>query len=106
MEIMIVVAIIGLLLAVAIPNFGNARGTAQRTGCINNLQQIDGAKTTWAMENKKQDTDAVTLEDLKKYIKLDANGNIPGCPAGGTYSITTVGDNPICSLASKGHKLP
>ena len=37
---------------------------------------------------------------------LDANGNIPGCPAGGTYSITTVGDNPICSLASKGHKLP
>ena len=42
-EIMIVVAIIGLLAAIAIPNFVKARGTAQRNACINNLRLIDGA---------------------------------------------------------------
>jgi prepilin-type N-terminal cleavage/methylation domain-containing protein len=43
-EIMIVVAIIGLLAAIAIPNFVRARTTAQQNACINNLRQIDGAK--------------------------------------------------------------
>jgi prepilin-type N-terminal cleavage/methylation domain-containing protein len=52
-EIMIVVAIIGLLAAIAIPNFVKARGTAQKNACINNLRQIDGAKEQWALENKK-----------------------------------------------------
>jgi prepilin-type N-terminal cleavage/methylation domain-containing protein len=52
-EIMIVVAIIGLLAAIAIPNFVKARQTAQRNACISNLRQIDGAKEQWALENKK-----------------------------------------------------
>ena len=48
-EIMIVVAIIGLLAAIAIPNFVRARNTAQKNTCINNLRQIDGAKQQWAL---------------------------------------------------------
>ncbi|HZV36220.1 MAG TPA: prepilin-type N-terminal cleavage/methylation domain-containing protein, partial [Verrucomicrobiae bacterium] len=48
-EIMIVVAIIGLLAAIAIPNFVHARTTAQQNACINNLRQIDGAKQEWAL---------------------------------------------------------
>jgi prepilin-type N-terminal cleavage/methylation domain-containing protein len=103
-EIMIVVAIIGMLAAIAIPNFVKARQTAQQTGCINNLRQMDGAIQTWALEKNQGPESAVTLDNIKPYIKLDSNGNLPGCPAGGTYSVTTVATPPTCSIA--GHKLP
>ena len=67
-EIMIVVAIIGLLAAIAIPNFVKARNTAQATGCINNLRMIDGAKQTWALE-KGMGPDAEPTEvQLLDYI--------------------------------------
>ena len=52
-EIMIVVAIIGLLAAIAIPNFVKARTTSQMNACINNLRQVDGAIQQWALEFKK-----------------------------------------------------
>ena len=52
-EIMIVVAIIGLLAAIAIPNFVRARTTAQMNACINNLRQIDSAKQQWALETRQ-----------------------------------------------------
>ncbi|SRR5258707_10029753 len=110
-EIMIVVAIIGLLASIAIPNFVKARNTAQTQACITNLRQIEGAINEWALENKKQDSDPVTLENLKgtggsgtSYIKLDGSGNIPGCPAGGTYTLSTVATPPSCSVTI--HKLP
>jgi prepilin-type N-terminal cleavage/methylation domain-containing protein len=100
-EIMIVVAIIGLLAAIAIPNFVKARNTAQATGCINNLRQIDGAKQTWALE-KGQGPDASPQDtDLKPYIKLDNKNNIPGCPAQGHYTIGNVGTLPTCDLSSR-----
>ena len=57
-EIMIVVAIIGLLAAIAIPNFVKARTASQTSACIANLKQIDGAKATWALEEKKQNSNA------------------------------------------------
>jgi prepilin-type N-terminal cleavage/methylation domain-containing protein len=105
-EIMIVVAIIGLLASVAIPNFVKARTTAQTTACISNLQQLEGAINQWALINKKGNGDAVTLEDIKngQFIKLDANGDIPHCPGGGQYSVTTVDAPPTCS--KPGHVLP
>lgn len=88
---MIVVAIIGLLAAVAIPNLVKARKSAQRQTCINNLRSIDGAKTTWALENKKGDGDVPTEADLN----LDPR---PECPAGGTYDIRSVGEKATCSV--------
>jgi len=104
-EIMIVVAIIGLLAAIAIPNFVKARVTAQQTGCINNLRQMDGAVQTMALEKHKQDSDSYDLNDLKPYIKLDSNGDLPHCPAGGTYSPgASVTNGPTCSVPT--HKLP
>lgn len=105
-EIMIVVAIIGLLASMAIPNFVKARNQAQTTACISNLQQIEGAISTWALQNKKGSGDAVTLEDLKAggFIKLTASGDLPACPGGGQYSVTTVDANPTCS--KPGHVLP
>ena len=51
-EIMIVVLIIGILMAIAVPNFIRARESSRRSSCIANLKQIDSAKEQWAMDNK------------------------------------------------------
>ena len=97
-EIMIVVAIIGLLAAIAIPNFIKAREASQKNACVNNLRQIDGAKQTWALENKKVGTDTPGDGDLfgaTLYIK-----DKPGCPANGTYTLGNVDTKPVCSVGN------
>jgi len=104
-EIMIVVAIIGLLAAIAIPNFVKARTTSQMNACINNLRQLDGAVQQYALENKLASSATYALTDLKPYIKLTSAGNLPACPAGGTYTAgATVAAPPTCGVA--GHALP
>jgi prepilin-type N-terminal cleavage/methylation domain-containing protein len=107
-EIMIVVAIIGLLAAIAIPNFVKARTTSQQNACINNLRQMDGGVQQWALENKAAAGAAVTLSQIQPYIKLTSGNNLPACPASGTYAVTTVSVNPTCSLsgATVPHVLP
>jgi prepilin-type N-terminal cleavage/methylation domain-containing protein len=109
-EIMIVVAIIGLLAAIAIPNFIRARTTAQKNACINNLRQIDGSIQQWALENKKGPSDGVTFPDISSYLK-----NSVVCPSGGStfansYNLTNVGEKPTCRTAgggaANGHQLP
>jgi prepilin-type N-terminal cleavage/methylation domain-containing protein len=103
-EIMIVVAIIGLLAAVAIPNFVRARATSQANACINNMHQIDGAVTEWALEKGKKTGDPAPslATDLTPYLKLNSSGSIPSCPAGGSYIFNTVGAIPqiTCSLGT------
>jgi prepilin-type N-terminal cleavage/methylation domain-containing protein len=109
-EIMIVVAIIGLLAAIAIPNFVKARATSQMNACINNLRQIDAAANEWALEKGKQTGATISMNtDLTPYIKLNSASSIPPCPASGTYTLAKVGDTPICSLSSltsSAHVLP
>jgi prepilin-type N-terminal cleavage/methylation domain-containing protein len=109
-EIMIVVAIIGLLAAIAIPNFVKARATSQMNACINNLRQIDAAANEFALEKGKQTGASITYpSDLTPYIKLNSASSIPPCPAQGTYACGTVGVNPTCTLATLGsspHVLP
>ena len=100
-EIMIVVAIIGLLAAIAIPNFVKARATSQANACINNLRQIDAAASQFALEQGKTTGAAINFPgDLTPYIKLNSAGSLPACPAGGSYSDATVGATPTCSLGS------
>ena len=99
-EIMIVVAIIGLLAAIAIPNFVKARTTAQKNACINNLRQIDGAKEQWALEAKVAPTADIDKAAVDGYIK----GNAPACPAGGAYVYGNVATPPTCDVT--GHVLP
>jgi prepilin-type N-terminal cleavage/methylation domain-containing protein len=101
-EIMIVVAIIGLLAAIAIPNFVRARETAQTNACINNLRQIDGAKQQWALEAGKSSTDTVAWTDIAPYVKQGA-GIQTNCPAKGTYTIGDVQTSPTCDKT--GHVL-
>ena len=108
-EIMIVVAIIGLLAAIAIPNFVRARATTQANACINNLTQIDNAGQEWAIENNKASGATASVSaNLSPYIKLNATSKVPGCPGGGTYNDTvSVGTSPTCSLSTStpAHKL-
>ena len=94
-EMMIVAALIGLLAVIAIPNWVHARTTSQTNACLNNLRQIDAAKNEWALENRKKTGDVPTAQDLKPYLK---NSVFPTCPAGGTYTIGAVGDDPTCSI--------
>ncbi len=102
-EIMIVVAIIGLLAAIALPNFVKARATSQANACINNLRQLDTAVQQFAFEKNKHVGDTINYPgDLTPYIKLNSAGSLPTCPAGGTYTIPPVGSAPsaVCSLGN------
>jgi prepilin-type N-terminal cleavage/methylation domain-containing protein len=93
-EIMIVVAIIGVLAAIAIPNFVTARKRSQTNACIANLKQIEGCKETWALDNKKQDTDTPSMATdlVPKYTKSE-----PICPAGtAAYIVGSMATRPTC----------
>ena len=105
-EIMIVVAIIGLLAAIAIPNFVRARTQSQKNACINNLRQIDGAVQQWALENKAAATATVAFTDISGYLK-----SAVVCPAGGTtfansYTVVDVATKPVCKKDATNHVMP
>lgn len=105
-EIMIVVAIIGLLAAIAVPNFIKARENSQKNACIANLKQIDGATQTWALEQKVatgKAIDGTALFGANNYIRIE-----PKCPADAkAYTLLNVGDDPQvkCTGAYTGHTL-
>lgn len=101
-EIMIVVAIIGVLAAVAIPNLLKARKASAKTACVANLKAMEGAKAVWALENKKGDADVPGDGDI-----FGADKNItkkPDCPGGGTYDLRSIGERPTCSVPE--HVMP
>jgi prepilin-type N-terminal cleavage/methylation domain-containing protein len=108
-EIMIVVAIIGLLAAIAIPNFVRARTTSQMNACINNLRQLDGAKQQWALETKQASTATPAVADITGYLKSAVI-----CPAGGStatsiatsYVINDLNTKPTCRVVAATHVLP
>ncbi len=108
-EIMIVVAIIGLLASIAVPNYMKSRQQAHQKACISNQQQIDGAIQRWAMDLNKAQGQPVTYSDISSYLQRAVV-----CPAGGStfqdsYTITTVDAAPVCQRVPSGpyaHVLP
>ena len=90
-EIMIVVLIIGILLAIAIPNFVRARNTSRAKSCQANLKQIDSATEQYLMNNNTTTYPALTALN-PDYIK-----SAPVCPAGGAYTIGSATASPTCS---------
>jgi prepilin-type N-terminal cleavage/methylation domain-containing protein len=96
-EIMIVVAIIGLLAAIAVPNFVRARESAQLKSIINNLRLIEGAKDQWALENKRSTGSTVTSASLKAYLR---NNAWVTQLAGETYNINVIGTLADASFAT------
>lgn len=102
-EIMIVVAIISLLAAIAIPALLRAAARSQATACINNLRQLDTAVQQFSVEAGKHVGDTINYpNDLTPYVRLNQKGQIPPCPAGGTYTLNAVGTVPSaqCSLGT------
>ena len=95
-EIMIVVVIIGMLAAVAIPNLMKARkGTAKKT-CFVNLKTIEGSVEQWRGEKFKSDEDFPTEDELVPYLSDEV---MPKCPGGGDYEINGDGEGkPKCSV--------
>ena len=108
-EIIIVVAIIGLFTAIAVPNFVQARTPSQRTTCISNLRQIHSAVQQWALERNVGFAATVVYTDIRPYLK-----SVVVCPAGGTsfsnsYTINGVTNMPTCNStgggSARGHVL-
>ena len=93
-EIMIAVAIIGILAIIAMFNFYKARSAAQQNTCFNNMRQIDSGKQQWAFNQNKDSSATPTEDEIGVYIR----GGFPRCPAGGTYSIGDMSTAPSCSI--------
>lgn len=107
-EIMIVVAIIGIIIAIAVPGFIKARTVSQTRNCQENLTKIDGSKQQWALEQNKGPTDEPSIAELDSggdgtgYLK-----SFPTEPTGGSYDINPVNEDPTCSNqgTNAGHNL-
>jgi prepilin-type N-terminal cleavage/methylation domain-containing protein len=99
-EIMIVVLIIGILLAIAVPNFMNARERSRANACRSNLRQIQAAKEQWAMANNQGPTATPAGQTLCPTLFSMR----PTCPSGGTYTIGNMSTNPTCDV-DNGHSL-
>lgn len=102
-EIMIVVAIIGLLAAIAVPNFVQARTSARTSACINNLRLVDAAKEQWALANNANDGDPVAESGANSILDYLKGNIMPQCPAGGEYTVGAVSEPPVCDV--EGHEL-
>jgi hypothetical protein len=108
--IALAILILPMMAAIAIPNFVNARSAAQANACIINLRQIQAAADEFALEHHLSAGAPINFPtDLTPYIKLNREGKIPVCPAGGVYHLTKVGETPTCSLGTTvtpAHVLP
>lgn len=98
-EIMIVVAIIGLLAAIAIPSFMKARTTSQANACINNLRMLEAGKEQWALAMKQGAGQVISATDetaVLAYVKNPSSAT--NCPGGGVINFQSIGTNASCSL--------
>lgn len=95
-EIMIVVSIIGLLAAIAVPNLRNSVHGSRRQACIGNLKAIEGAKFQWALSEKRDGSEIPTDADLFGQTKFIREK--PQCPSGGTYNLQAVEEKPTCTV--------
>lgn len=98
-EIMIVVAIIGLLAAMAIPNMGRSREKAQLETIVANLRVIENAKELWATENRKGTGDTPSDTDIAPYLRN--NKFPPTLVCNETYTLNPVGTPPTAVVPSK-----
>jgi prepilin-type N-terminal cleavage/methylation domain-containing protein len=113
-EILIVVVIIGLLAAIAVPNFIIARSNSQRGTCINNLREIDAAKQQWATETFQSSFAVPNPLDIQPYLGRGNVGSVASvfCPQDAARTIATsyvlgdVSTAPLCQFQPIRHNLP
>jgi prepilin-type N-terminal cleavage/methylation domain-containing protein len=101
-EILIVVAVIGLLLAIAGPNYIKHRSAVRVKSCMENLRVLDAAKAQWAVETRQGTAARPGTNDVIPYLR---DGKLPECPAKGTYRLRSLSRAPNCSLWPEGHTL-
>ncbi len=99
-EIMIVVMIIGLLAAIALPSFKKARDEAREKSCINSLRLIEAAKDQYAIDADIASGATIADSVLQDYMKGET---MPTCPSGGTISANAVDTSASCTVS--GHAL-
>ena len=97
--VLMVMAVVGMLAAIAIPSFMKARSTAQTHVCINNLRQIEAAKKTLVLEKKYTDGTSIPEEEVGKLLKNGIDGLF--CPGRGQYKINPAGRDPECTVHGK-----
>ncbi|MFH0953071.1 MAG: prepilin-type N-terminal cleavage/methylation domain-containing protein [Verrucomicrobiota bacterium] len=106
-EIMIVVAIIGMLSMIAIPSYVRSRRAAQKQGCINNLRLIDAAKEQWGLEYLQPPDATPPQNGLEPYLKGDPARCF--CPANplktfaSSYEIGDLATDPVCKMVPTEH---
>jgi prepilin-type N-terminal cleavage/methylation domain-containing protein len=101
-EIMIVVAIIALLAAIAVPGFLRARKRSQASRIINDLRLIDSAVDQYAIENNKSSGATVGITDWTRYLKTGTNLYLTGLDIlGNPYGAQAVDSLPGVPTASK-----
>ena len=109
-EWVIICILVIAFMAVVVPKFIGARSTSSVNSCNNILVLIDSAANQFALEHKLTNGARINFpNDLTPYIKLNSAGKIPGCPQGGVYHISKVGETPTCSLGTTvtpAHVLP
>lgn len=91
-----VVAVVGLLAAIAIPSFMKARESSQRNACLNNLSRIESAKKSAALEHNYKAGDPIPEQAVAPFLKNGCAGLV--CPRGGHYTINPLGQEPECSV--------
>jgi len=102
-ELAIVVAVLGVIAVIAMPNLFSARKTAEDKICIANLKTIVHAKEQWGFDNGKKETDEPDYNDIKPYLTRTQTQNI--CPIGGKYTIGPLSEDPSCEYAELGHEI-
>jgi prepilin-type N-terminal cleavage/methylation domain-containing protein len=93
-EILIVVAIIGLLAAIAIPNLVKSRQVSRMNMCVSNMRLIEHATEEAGLELGTASGATPAAATVNSYIK----GGAPTCPNAGAYTYPTLGGNAACSL--------
>jgi len=107
-EIMIVVAIIALLAAIAVPSFLRARKRSQATSTLETLRMVDGAKDQYAIENAKGPSVTPGPVDLAPYVKSGSKlytlliaGTAPADALGATITVNTIDTPPQVNTTTK-----
>jgi len=100
-EIMIVVMIIGLLAAIALPSFQRARDQARAKSCVNSMRLIEAAKDQYSIEFGTATSVVIPDADLAPYMK----GGVMATCQTGTITANGVDINPSCTLVGEGHEL-
>lgn len=106
LEIMIVCAIIAIVAVVAIPNIVRGRATAQMNACVNNMSQLDAAKSAWATAMRADPSTVPSSSSIQPFLGRGSTGTLPICPCdtnksfSTSYSLRSVGSTPICLIGS------